>query len=552
MNDRASANDCTVLIAGAGPAGLSLAADLGRRGISCLVIEKRTRFTQHPRATLLGARSMEYFRQFGIADTVLKAGLPTHYRYDVVFATRAAGKLLYHYASPSPDEYAEMAEGTRPPTVDSLSTPYFKVQIGQHALEPILKAHAESLDGVEVRYGTELLDFGQVDGGVEVLIRDVATGDERQVRASYLAACDGGRSIVRAKLEIPYTGRGAMRRNVSFLFRAPDFLDHATVGRGNLTFLFSPGNFGVFTQIDDAGTWNYQHYCLDDDSDDIADPEAEIRAALSSDCPIEVLRTMKWSHHQSVADRFRSGRIFLLGDSAHLFCPTGGIGMNTAIGDAFDLGWKIAAVEAGWGGPALLDSYEEERRPIAFRNTLAAAANADRIDSVMATIPANIDDDTPEGERARELLKPRFRWLSKQFNSNGTHLGYRYADSSIVVADGTPEPPDDPRIVVQSTWPGARAPHLWVDKGLSTLDLIDPRGFTLMLTGEGTTTDAAPVCDAAAERGIPLHVVRVEGEAAAALYGLPLVLVRPDGHVAWRGAALPEDIGALLDIISGQ
>jgi 2-polyprenyl-6-methoxyphenol hydroxylase-like FAD-dependent oxidoreductase len=552
LNGQADANDCTVLIAGAGPAGLSLAADLGRRGISCLVIEKRTRFTQHPRATLLGARSMEYFRQLGVADTIVNAGLPTHYRYDVVFATRVAGKLLYHYASPSPDEYAEMAGGTRPPSLDSLSTPYFKVQIGQHALEPILKKHVEGLDGVEVHYGTELLDFEDQGDGIQALVRDVATGEERRVRTSYLAACDGGRSIVRVKLEIPYTGRGAMRRNVSFLFRAPDFLEHATVGRGNLTFLFSPGNFGVFTQIDDAGTWNYQHYCLDDESDDFADPEAEIRAAIGRDCPIEVLRTMKWSHHQSVADRFRSGRVFLVGDSAHLFCPTGGVGMNTAIGDAFDLGWKIAAVEAGWGGAALLDSYEEERRPIAFRNTLAAAANADRIDSVMATIPANIEDDTPEAAAARERLKPRLRWLSKQFNSNGTHLGYRYADSPIVVADGSPEPPDDPRIVVPSTWPGARAPHLWVDKGISTLDLIEPRGFTLMLTGDGAAADPAPLCEAAAERCIPMHIVRVEGEAAATLFGLPLVLVRPDGHVAWRGAALPNDLGALLDIITGQ
>lgn len=539
-----------VLIAGAGPAGLSLAADLGRRGIKCLVVERRTEVTKHPRATLLGARSMEYFRRFGIADRILGAGLPTSFNYDIVFATRIAGKLLHHYSTPSPDQYMEMAAGKRAATADSLWSPYFKVQIGQHALEPILRDYVKERPSLDLRYGSELSSFVDKGDCVEAVVTDLQSKKQTDVRAKYLAACDGGRSTIRTALNIPYTGRGAMRKNISFLFRSHDFLNRSKVGRGNLYFVFSPGNFGVFTMIDDKGLWNYQRYILDPSDEENLDPAAEVRSAVGCDFEFEVLRQMHWSHHQSVANEYRSGRVFLVGDSAHLFCPTGGIGMNTAIADAFDLSWKLSAALSGWGGAKLLDSYDAERRPIGFRNTIAAAANADRVDSMMRMTPPNIDEDTPEAAALREELRPRFKWLSKQFSTMGLHVGYRYADSPIVVGDGTIEPPDDPRIPVQSTWPGCRAPHAWIGGGRTTLDTYDGSGFVLVErqpNGAGESFSRA-----AKDLGVPLAVQSFAPPAVQSLYERAYVLVRPDGHVCWRGDAPPVDPKQILNVVTGH
>ena len=540
-----------VLIVGAGPAGLALAADLGSRGLACVIVERRSEPTAHPKATLLGARSMEYYRGLGIADDILRAGLPTSYGYDVIFATRLSGRVLHHFSSPSPDDYMAMARNERAAVTDAAWTPYFKVQIGQHKLEPIVRRYVEALPSVTVRYHTELVSFEDVGDCVTAVVRDLDTGTETQVRADYMAACDGGRSVARLQYGIPYTGRGAMRRNVSFLFRSDDFGRAATVGRGNLYFMFTPGNFGVFTMINGKDIWNYQHYVLDEDGpDEEIDPVAEIRMAMGRDFEFEVLHTMHWSHHQSVADSFRRNRVFLVGDSAHLFCPTGGIGMNTAIGDAFDLGWKLSAVLQGWGGPKLLDAYETERRPIAFRNTMAAASNADRIDSLITMTPATIDDDTPEGDASRARLLQRLKWLSKQFSSMGLHVGYRYADSPIIVADGSPEPPDDPRIVVQSTWPGCRAPHAWIEPGVrSTLDAYSGARFTLVATRDG---DPGAFAAAARDLRVPFACVRFAAPEIAALYERKLVLVRPDGHVAWRGDAAPTDPQAILQTVTGH
>jgi len=241
--------------------------------------------------------------------------------------------------------------------------------------------------------------------------------------------------------------------------------------------------------------------------------------------------------------------VFLAGDAAHLFCPTGGIGMNTGIADAFDLGWKLAGVLQGWGGPELLESYEWERRPIAVRNTIGAAANADRIDAMMTVTPAEIDEDSEDGKALRKLFGKRLRVLAKQFNTAGLHLGYRYADSSIIVPDGTPEPPDDPRIVTQSTWPGCRAPHVWLEPGKSTLDLFDGLGYVLVRAPGAPAGDA--FAQAAQQRGIPFKTADIN-ERAAPLYEKALVLVRPDGTVCWRGDAVPADVDGIWEVVSGH
>jgi 2-polyprenyl-6-methoxyphenol hydroxylase-like FAD-dependent oxidoreductase len=545
-----------VMVAGAGPVGLALSADLSSRGLGSMVVETRTDVTSHPRATLLGSRSMEYYRRLGLDDQIVRAGLPTQFGYDVIFCTRlSGGHVLYEHKTASADQYLQAHREMRRDLPESAWTPYFKVQIGQHALEPVVKKWLLEKGRADLRYGWEFVSYEQDAAGVTSLIQEIGSGKQLRVRSRFLVGCDGGRSAVRTQMGVPYTGRGAMRRNVSFLFESEEFLPTATVGRANLYFMFTPGAFGVFTNINGRDRWNYQHYLLDATEDDSAiDPAAEIRHAMGRDFNFKILQVMHWSHHQSVADRFRDGNVFLAGDSAHLFCPTGGIGMNTGIQDAFDLGWKLGAVLKGWGGEGLLDSYEWERRPIAFRNTLAAASNADRIDSMMKMTPALIEEDSPEGDALRATFAKRLRWLSKQFNTAGLHLGYRYAESPIVVADGTSEPPDDPRIAVQSTWPGCRAPHIWIEPGKSTLDLYDGRGYALVQTGTGVddVASAAAFEEEAARQSIPLRSVQLRDPRIAALYEKPLVLVRPDGHVCWRGDKAPADIAVTLRTVSGN
>jgi 2-polyprenyl-6-methoxyphenol hydroxylase-like FAD-dependent oxidoreductase len=547
-----------VLIVGGGPVGLSLAGELGWRGTGCILVEERDGPTEHPKATLLGARSMEYFRRWGIVDRIYDRALPPEINYFITFSTRLTGHELHRVTSPSIRDTIE-----RPPEVMAryreLSwSPFYKTQIGQQALEPVLLEFLRGQPDVELRHGHRFTGFTEDADGVTSTIEEIATGKHVIIRSRYLVACDGGSSAIRKALGIRMNGRGRIRPNVSFFFDSEDFLTRHDRGVGNLYFIFAPGSFGVITAIDGRRRWNYQLYFLDPDrrTDDI-DPEEALFAMMGQPFDFELKGIQHWYHHQSVARAFRSrpegdipgqrGRVFLAGDAAHLFPPTGGVGMNTGIGDAMDLGWKLDAVLKGWGGPEFLRSYEHERKPIAVRNSVISANNSDKIDMVMDETPHEVEDAGPEGDLIRAEIARKIRWMARQFNSAGTHLGYRYVDSPVIVADGTPEPPDDPNQVVPSTWPGSRAPHGWLGedtsiRGTSTLDWFG-RDFVLVVSGDG---DGRGLAGAFAARGVPLKIETAPSPAIEALFERPLVLVRPDGHVAWRGDAATEDEAASI------
>ena len=551
-----------VLIVGGGPVGLTLAGELGWRGTGCLVVESRTGPTEHPKATLLGARSMELFRRWGLTEAILAAALPPDVNYAITFSTRLCGHELHRVVSPSIRQTVE-----RPPEAvarwrELQWSPFYKTQIGQQALEPVLTGFAESQPGVAIRHGWRWLDAVEDAEGVTARIEDSATGRVETVRARFMVGCDGGASGVRRSLGIRMNGRGRMRPNVSFYFESEAFLETHGRGLGNLYFIFAPDSFGVFTAVDGRSNWLFQFYFLDPArATETLDPEAVLTRAMGRPFPFRLKATQHWHHHQSVARAWRSrrddplvgppGRIFLAGDAAHLFPPTGGVGMNTGIGDAVDLGWKLDAVLRGWGGAALLDSYEAERKPIAVRNSVISANNSDKIDMVMDETPADIEAEGPRGAALRATLAGRIRWMARQFNSAGTHLGYRYVDSPVIVPDGSPEPPDDPTQVVNSTWPGSRAPHAWRGPahsltGQSTLDWFG-RDFVVLEAG----ADGGPLADALSVRGAPVRRQPVEDVALAALFERPLVLVRPDGHVAWRGDAAPPDAEAVAARVFG-
>jgi hypothetical protein len=277
------------------------------------------------------------------------------------------------------------------------------------------------------------------------------------------------------------------------------------------------------------------------------DADAQLRRGFGKDIDYEMLSVMPWTRLETVAEKFRDGRVFLAGDAIHCFSPTGGFGGNTGIADAVDLAWKLAAVLEGWGGPGLLASYEAERRPVALRNTSEAARNFVRLTSAGRN-PALLDD-TEEGRRQRAAVGELVRSETQlEWESLGIQLGYRYNGSPIVVPDGTPDPPDDSRDYVPTGRPGSRAPHAWLADGRSTLDLFG-NGFALLRFDP--STDATRLLGAAETLGVPLTLSDIDDRAIGDLYAAKLAIVRPDGHVAWRGADAPDDPDAILRRIAG-
>jgi 2-polyprenyl-6-methoxyphenol hydroxylase-like FAD-dependent oxidoreductase len=532
-----------VLVAGGGPVGLCLGIALARAGHRVMVVEERETTTRHPKATLVGARTMEHFRAWDRLDErVMDAAIRQEDDYFILFCDRLAGHELHRFRSPGLEAIRRRDPRAVARFRELAWSPYGKTQIGQQALEPVLVEEARRQPLLDLRYGTRFEGFE--DHGDHV----ACTVAGQTIRARYLVACDGGPSAIRRALGIRFGGRGRMRSNVSYLFRAPGFLAAHGKGLANLYFCLAPDSFGVFTAIDGTETWNYQHYWADPSRDTAQDdPTTVLHRAMGRPFAFELLATTHWHHHQSVAQRWRQGRVFLAGDAAHLFVPTGGVGMNTGIGDAVDLAWKLAAMLEGWGTEGLLDSYEAERKPVAWRNSVISANNSDRIDAVMDETPAAILEESAEGAAARARMKSRILWMARQFNSAGSHLGYRYADSPVVVPDGTPEPPDDFMQVVQSTWPGSRFPHGWMADGRTTLDLLDRQRFTLL----GAGVHAPGLVAALSAAGMPVIEVAVTDAVAVAAMEAALVLVRPDGHVGWRGAADPADAARIAAVLRG-
>jgi hypothetical protein len=279
------------------------------------------------------------------------------------------------------------------------------------------------------------------------------------------------------------------------------------------------------------------------------DAKAMFQAALGARLDIELIARSSWNAgYTLVAEKFQRGRVFLGGDAAHLFTPTGGLGYNTAAEDAVNLGWKLAAVIKGWGGPALLDSYEFERQAIAKRNTAFARGFADSVGLFVP--PAELEDDGPAGEAARKRASDHLnKHVRAEFNIPGITFSSRYDGSAVIVADGTAPPPDAANSYVPTACPGGRAPHLWLADGRS---LYDTLGFEFTLLQLGAKPPAAaPFIKSAATLGLPLSVVDVATAEARDLYEADLALIRPDQIVAWRGNSTA-DAAHILRQVSGH
>jgi 2-polyprenyl-6-methoxyphenol hydroxylase-like FAD-dependent oxidoreductase len=537
-----TATDTSVLIVGAGPIGLALAGDLGFRGVESHLIERTDGVVRQPKMDMVGVRTMEYCRRWGIVPWVESAGYNRDYPQDCAWVTSLNGYEFGREPFASPREEAAPAQ-----------SPQKRERCPQNFFDPVLKRFAERSGLAQLHYQTELLGFEEHDDHVVARLRNVETGAEKVTTARYLVGCDGGASTVREALGIKMSGEATLTFTTNVVFRC-DGLEalHHLKPAYRYIFIGPEGTWATLVAINGYDQWRFS---LVGDQTRRTPSEEEVRAAIwravGKEFDFEILSMLPWVRRQLVAESYGSRRVFLAGDAAHLTSPTGGFGMNTGIQDAVNLSWKLAGVLQGWGGETLLQSYEIEQRPVAIRNVTEATENLRRMLSprVLSPDPV-IFTEGPEADAARIEFGDQYTELMRrEWFSIGIHLGYVYEGSPIVIPDGTPLPEDTVSTYTPTARPGSRAPHVWLRDGVSILDEFG-KDFVLLRFGA-----AAPATDsfeqAAAARDIPFRTVQIDDPAAHALYAARLVLVRPDGQVCWRSDELPERIGTVLDIARG-
>jgi len=520
--------DTEVLVVGAGPVGLTLAIALGQAGVRCVLVERKEAPQFLPKMERCNARTMEIFRRMGLAERVRAAGLPAEVPMDVylILAMNRPPLLRLPYPSVSEArrEIDACSDGSMP------LEPY--QLISQYTLEPLLKAEAGKLPAVSVRYGCEFLSLTQDSSGVSARVR-VENG-EREIRSHYLVACDGGGSTVRQQLGIALEGEGDILRLRQALYRCDELFGRIPLGPG-------PGKGRHYHVADGQATFlimqdSTRHWTLHATVERDADMAAQFEKTVGVPVKYEMLYVGEWKQNLLLADHYGKGRVYLAGDAIHLVIPTGGLGMNSGVGDAIDLGWKLEATLRGWGGPKLLDAYEIERRPVGERNVAAsryASLGRRKWRSLWRNLDELVEVARVEQPKSNEMI--------------GAELGYRYMGSPLI-AEEPGGPDDDFRRYAPTSWPGARLPHVWLRGHVALQDRLGP-GYTLLRFGQ---EDASGLEKAMKASGAPFEVLDMPDSAARELYGFDLILLRPDLHVAWRGNRAPDAPARLAARVTGH
>jgi 2-polyprenyl-6-methoxyphenol hydroxylase-like FAD-dependent oxidoreductase len=537
--------DTDVLVIGGGPVGLALAGDLGWRGRRALLIEQTDGTIVQPRMDLVGIRTMEFCRRWGIVKAVEDTPYDRDYPQDNVYLTAMNGYELGRQPMPS------MREEKPPP-----ESPQKRERCPQNMFDPVLRAFAESQPTVSLRYRHELKSFDEDADGVTATILDHDNNRTVNMRARYLVGADGAHSMVRESLGIAMNGKGILTYTTNAIFRCPDFNQRHDKRPGYRYMFVGPnGVWATLVAINGRDKWRLsviggmEKHALD---------EAELTQIayrlMGKAFPLEMESVLPWARAELVADSFGRGRVFICGDACHRTSPTGGLGMNTGIGDAVDLSWKLDALLGEWGGPRLIDSYTAERKPVAHRITTFSTGNLETLKQARSGPEIDEDSDVGRATRAR-VGRALSEGLKREWLSMNMHLGNRYLESPICVYDPA-ESLDMARAGLEdaihyhpTSRPGARAPHAWLAGGRSTLDWFG-RCFVLLKLRADADTDALQ--RAASAAGMPLQIVAVHDANVIKLYERKLVLVRPDGHVAWRGDALPTDTHALVATVCGR
>lgn len=550
-----------VLVVGAGPVGLVSAILLAQQGVESRVVERREGAHRAPQAHVINQRSLEICRSLGMDIQALRAraGPPgDHHR--VLFMTTLAGEEIGRHRF----------EADPPGLPDPTPTPY--LNLSQHLFEPILLERLRKEGGADLHYRHQWEASVADADGVTSRIRDLARDAEYEVRSRWLIAADGAGSRVRKSLGIEMQGPKRIQSFVMVHIEA-DLRELVRERPGVLYWIMDPTQPGVFVAHKIDETWVFMHP-FDPDRESEADYSTERCAAIvrraigREDVPFRVRGFGTWTMTAQVAEAYARGPIFLAGDAAHRFPPTGGIGMNTGIQDAHNLVWKLRAVRDGWAPASLLGSYEVERRPVARENCDQSLRNALGMLQVPQVLGIG-EDPVAARERMRAVLadpagrggvEAAIEAQREHFNMLNLHLGFAY-EAGVVAPDGTPKPAGESPVsdYVPTTRPGSRLPHVWLERAgerISTLDLVPYDRFTVVTGPRG----AAWIEAAAAISATPVQAVAVGGEVAdpsglwAKVCGIGpegALLVRPDQHVAWRSPGPAADPrGALEDVLA--
>jgi 2-polyprenyl-6-methoxyphenol hydroxylase-like FAD-dependent oxidoreductase len=493
---------------------------------------------------------MEHYRRLGLSQEIRRLGLPSDHPTDVGYFTTLAGHEIARISMPSEAQKMEAVRNAGP--ADQVVEPIFRCN--QMYVEAFLFEQVRSNKNIDCRFGWECVDWTDLGDRVSFQLANTKTGEQFSAECEYLVGCDGGQSIVRRKLQIGYSGERYREQpyagglTASTFIYAPDLYDGVIRSRcwqntivnsrvrSNLVTLDAKGHFLFSTRLRPQGNETERETIL-----------RQFAMSIGAPCEPKYISHYMWTAGQAlVANSYGSGRALMAGDAVHLFTPQGGFGMNTGIDDTANLAWKIAAMVHGWGGPRLLETYEQERRPIAIRNTRAAQAMARQLGEV--PVAETILDENADGIRARAAAGMVLSKLTEEFASLGVQLGARYDSSPIVLHDGR-APPDRHDTYSPSASPGGRAPHVWLDGHVSLFDRLGG-GFTLLCLCQ-PGREVAAIQAAAAKRNLALEVLEVRSETARDLYECDFALIRPDLHVAWRGNNIPGDCDQLLNTVTG-
>ena len=533
-----------VLIIGAGPVGLSGALALGRAGIRCLLLERRQEYSRYPKAGGVHPWTMEIFREWGLAAPVraLTAGMPA--RPVIQWRTRLNGATLGEIS------VGETEADDR--LLDSLS-PERLSNANQYMLEPLLATAAGELDNVTINLGSTVIDLSVGDDSVTVDFVDTA-GARHTVTAQYVVGADGARSIVRRALDIGEHGQESLGTafNVQFEADLDPYLSDRNIP---VIWVVNKDTQGAFIRSSPT-SWRYNFDIPPGIDPSIVTPERcewEVRQGIGEDIPVTINTTWSWKHELAVADTWRRGRAFLVGDAAHHFPPHGGFGMNSGVQDVQNLAWKLTAMLRWSAGDRLLDSYEAERLPVADFNGKQMMHNTREMEKTGFLVQDKmfleaVEEGTDEGERVRTVIAEGVKAQRAQMVNHGQQFGFQY-ESAAVVSDGSPIVESSVAEYRPTARPGARVPHSWVilhDAVISTVDLYDG-GFILLLGPENSSWEVA-ASRVREEIGIALKSFILgrdlipKDESLSELlgrYGLErsgAVLIRPDGFVGFRSA----------------
>jgi 2-polyprenyl-6-methoxyphenol hydroxylase-like FAD-dependent oxidoreductase len=542
MSAQSNPPDSQVVVVGAGPVGTALAVDLALAGIDVIILEARAEGERpHPGTNLTNIRSMEHMRRWGATGHLAAANpLGADVARDVKFVTRGDGYLLHNMPG---------ALGSTERLPFTSAAPRWGPQ---SSIETGLRARLAELPSASIRWNAAFQSYEELDDRVVARYRDI-DGETRAISATYLVGADGSRSAVRRQAGIRLEGTPRLAHFAAWYLRSPELADLLAASFGRAAFywfanedktgviLMAQDSHGLFQLVDgplpadaDGADWDYM--------------KQRLFSAVGREVGVEIVEPSDFWLNSLVAPAFQAGRVLLAGEACHHVSVFGGFGMNLGIGDAADLGWKLAATLNGWAGPDLLASYSTERVPV-VRWIRDLTEESTRHVGMSWTVPG-MEAGTGEGARIRADVGQRMASdKEKELISLGAQFGAAYRASPVVVPDGTEPPRATFGEFTPSASPGARAPHLWLAEGRSLYDEVAHEGFTLLhLDPAASVTGLA---EAAASRGVPLRVVELSHPDAHAAYGAAMALIRPDHHVAWRGTEAPADPVAVIDRIRG-